>query len=150
MPPRRDNQRHAALAQHLDKLTEQLANVVQLLSLQAIADHDPRPPANPNHHQRATLAPVLHQDSEDDEKMINNPFAQLPVHANCRCVDNYSWEAGFKVEFPEFAGGLEPEDFIDWFITMEDILNFKYVPPDQRVPLVATHLRGCDVSWWRR
>lgn len=38
----------------------------------------------------------------------------------------------------EFNGQQELEDFNDWLISVEDVLEFKDVPSERRVPLVAT------------
>ena len=51
-------------------------------------------------------------------------------------------EAGMRTEIPEFHGSLRPEEFLDWLATVEEILDFKDVPENKRVPLVATRLRG--------
>ena len=43
-----------------------------------------------------------------------------------------------KIDIPEFHGGLSAEDFLDWVNAVEDILKFKEVPEEKRVPSVAT------------
>ncbi|KAL9671729.1 hypothetical protein QQ045_009300 [Rhodiola kirilowii] len=43
------------------------------------------------------------------------------------------WELGFKVDIPDFDGGLKAEEFIDWLSQVEEILDFKDVPDDRRV-----------------
>ncbi|XP_024010447.1 uncharacterized protein LOC112085464 [Eutrema salsugineum] len=58
------------------------------------------------------------------------------------------WESGLKVDIPEFQGSLHGEDLIDWIITVEEVLEFKQVPPDRQVSLVATRFRGRAASWW--
>ena len=66
------------------------------------------------------------------------PLAQ--AHAN-------RWESGFKLDIPEFSGGMQPMEFLDWVVAVEEILNFKRVPEDRRVSLVATKFRGRAAVW---
>jgi hypothetical protein len=37
---------------------------------------------------------------------------------------------------------MQPEEFLDLVAAIEEILEFKEVPDDKRVPLVATKFRG--------
>ncbi|CAL9236894.1 unnamed protein product, partial [Arabidopsis halleri] len=60
------------------------------------------------------------------------------------------WEAGFKVDIPEFSGGLRGDTLVDWLVTVEEVLDFKQVPNNRRVPLVATKFRGHAASWWQQ
>nr|GFC11376.1 reverse transcriptase domain-containing protein [Tanacetum cinerariifolium] len=48
----------------------------------------------------------------------------------------------FKVEIPILDDSLKPEEFIDWLSQADEILDFKNVPNDLRVPLVVILLRG--------
>ncbi|GER30204.1 gag-pol polyprotein [Striga asiatica] len=62
--------------------------------------------------------------------------------------DESRWEHGFRVEIPEFAGGVDCSEFIDWWAAVEALLKFKGVPEDRRVALVATRFRGREAMWW--
>ncbi|KAF8095194.1 hypothetical protein N665_0339s0063 [Sinapis alba] len=87
----------------------------------------------------------LHNDSDDD----NNPFAPLRQHHTRRRtnnayhsdsdneLDDSSWKSSFKIDFPEFNGSTMAEELLDWFITVEEILDFKKIPLDRCVPLIA-------------
>lgn len=68
--------------------------------------------------------------------MLDNPFAH-PTH-HPRDDPSYKWENSFKLDLPEFAGNLQPDEFVDWLLAVEEVLDFKQVPADRRVPLVAT------------
>ena len=46
-----------------------------------------------------------------------------------------------RTEIPEFHGNLQVEEFLDWLATVEEIFEFKGVPENKRVSLVATRLR---------
>lgn len=151
MPPRHDQNRDAALATRLDELTQQLGTVVQLLTAQAAAQQPhpapvSRPPCIP------PAAPEdFHRDlSSDDEETIDNPFAPLAGRPLRLRRDSRKWESGFKIDLPGFHGRLEPEEFIDWLTTVEDVLEFKDVPHDRRVSLVATRFHERAASWWKQ
>jgi len=54
----------------------------------------------------------------------------------------------FKVEIPEFEGRLDPDEFIDWMNTMERMFEYKEVPNDKKVMLVALKLHMYASIWW--
>ncbi|KAH7840743.1 hypothetical protein Vadar_020993 [Vaccinium darrowii] len=60
------------------------------------------------------------------------------------------WESGLRIDLPEFQGGLTPEEFLDWVAAMDEVLEFKQVPEDKRVSLVATRFRGRAATWWQQ
>lgn len=77
----------------------------------------------------------LFRVDSDDEATIDNPFAQ-PAHHDDRCVDEtHRWESGFKLDIPEFHSSLTPDEFLDWLNSVEEVLDYKEVPPDCRVVL---------------
>ncbi|KAH7841827.1 hypothetical protein Vadar_034779 [Vaccinium darrowii] len=42
------------------------------------------------------------------------------------------------------------EEFLDWLNVVEEIMEFKEVPMERRVPLVATRFRGRASTWWQQ
>jgi len=48
----------------------------------------------------------------------------------------------------EFEGKLDPEEFLDWLHTVERIFEYKDVPEDKKVKLVALRLRKYASLWW--
>nr|KAJ0225478.1 hypothetical protein LSAT_V11C100042380 [Lactuca sativa] len=65
--------------------------------------------------------------------------------------DNRRWEAGMRIDIPEFDGvSLNPEGFIDWLATVEEVFEFKEVPENKRVSLIATRIRGRASAWWQQ
>ena len=54
----------------------------------------------------------------------------------------------FKVEIPEFEGQLNPDEFIDWLNTVERVFEYKDIPDDKKVKLVALKLRRYALIWW--
>ena len=63
--------------------------------------------------------------------------------------DRRRWETGIRTEILEFYGCLQADEFLNWLATVEEILDFKGMPEDKRVPLVAIRLRGRATTWWQ-
>ena len=55
----------------------------------------------------------------------------------------------FRVDIPEFEGQLDPDQFIDWLQTVERVFEYKDVPDDKKVKLVALKLRRYASVWWQ-
>ena len=45
---------------------------------------------------------------------------------------------------------MQPEEFLDWVVAVEEILDFKGVLKDKWVSLVATKFRGRAGPWWQQ
>ena len=43
-----------------------------------------------------------------------------------------------------------PEFHVYWLCTAEEVMEFKGVPDEMKVPLVATRLRGRTAAWWQQ
>ncbi|KAF7149502.1 hypothetical protein RHSIM_Rhsim02G0160700 [Rhododendron simsii] len=107
-------------------------------------------PQHQNPHSRRVNA-----ESGDDVESEDgdNPFAVLrPQRKELAVVpDTFRrWESGFKLDIPEFKGCSQPDEFLDWVAAVEEILEFKEVPLDKRVSLVATKFRGRAAAWWQQ
>lgn len=119
--------------------------------------YDPHQRFDQEHHGRRdprrrfpSPPPSFISDDEATNFMVN-PFGS-PRHARERLNhDNVArrWEFGLKIDFPEFDGSLEVADYVDWIHTVEELLEYKEVPDDRRVTLMATRLRGRASSWWQ-
>jgi DNA primase len=119
-------------------LREQIAVLTRQLSIKNVQDR----------HRH-----IPHDLEEEDAHMENengNPFAECGVHRHQPLVQAQAnqWESGFKLDIPEFNGGLQPKEFFDWIAAVEEVLDFKRVPEDRRVSLVATKFRGRAAAWW--
>ena len=53
-----------------------------------------------------------------------------------------------KVDIPEFVWKMQPDNFIDWLTTIEWVFNFKDVPNNCKVKIVAIKLRKHASIWW--
>ncbi|GJU16925.1 fatty acid desaturase, type 1 protein [Tanacetum coccineum] len=76
---------------------------------------------------------------EDDDSSYDEQSGRRPKR-NQR-EDNKRWESGMRVNIPDLAGDtLSPEGFIDWLVSVEEVSEFKEVPENKRVSLIATKL----------
>lgn len=113
MAPRRDPTRDDALAQRLDEITIQMSTMMQMLQNQN--NQPPPQPTHPNPHRPTPIPPPpLHphsDNSSDDDTVTENPFArrQHPQHND----SSHKWENSFKLDLPELAENLQPDDFVD-------------------------------------
>lgn len=103
--------------------------------------------------QHKTDPAIAHEEDDlADDVTDANPFAVLggnraraqQPHPN----NDYRWEHGFKSEIPEYNGGPTAEELLDWLVTVEEILEFKKVPLDQCVPVIAMRFRQRAAAWW--
>ena len=53
----------------------------------------------------------------------------------------------FKVDIPEFVGKLDPDEFLDWLQTVERVFDFKDIPDEKKVKLIALKLRRYASTW---
>jgi hypothetical protein len=81
-----------------------------------------------------------------------NPFAARGVRRKFHLTQVHAipWEAGVKLDNPEFQGCLQPKEFHDWMVTVEEVLDFKGVPNDWRVSLVENAFRERFAAWWKQ
>ncbi|ESQ30422.1 hypothetical protein EUTSA_v10012371mg, partial [Eutrema salsugineum] len=54
----------------------------------------------------------------------------------------------FKFEIPEFHGNQVAEELLDWIVIVDEILEFKHVPLDRCVPVIAMRFRNRVAAWW--
>ena len=99
---------------------------------------------NQNHHRPPVDVDIDEEDEYEEELPRRRPRNAVEGE------DRRRWETGMRTEIPEFHGSLQPEDFLDWLATVEEILDFKGVPENKRVPLIATRLRGRATAWWQQ
>lgn len=64
--------------------------------------------------------------------------------------DSYHWESSLKIDLPEFQGSLTLEEFLGYFNAIDEILDFKEVPKERRVPLLATKFRRKAFVRWQQ
>jgi len=77
-------------------------------------------------------------DSSSEEEMPRMTRGESQNHANTN---------DFRIKVPEFEGKLDPEEFIDWLNTVERVFEYKDIPDDKKVKLVALRLRKYASLW---
>ncbi|GKB44092.1 reverse transcriptase domain-containing protein [Tanacetum coccineum] len=86
---------------------------------------------------------------EDDDSSSDEQSGRRPRRNQKE--DNRRWESRMRVNISDFVGDtLSPEGFIDWLVAVEEVFEFKEVPENKRVSLIATKLRGRASAWWQQ
>ncbi|XP_017255857.2 transposon Ty3-I Gag-Pol polyprotein isoform X1 [Daucus carota subsp. sativus] len=100
----------------------------------------------------AQLESANHDDHEEFEtgSTFNNPFHNQSPRQEAPVRENRRWDGHFKIEIPEFSGSIQAEEFVDWLNTVERIFEFKEVPENMKVKLVAIKLKGRASAWWEQ
>lgn len=127
------------------KMQQQISAMAEQIAALTLAFQQQQPPLN------AHFMKEEEEEGQTDEE--ENPFARdHPRRRDTRPADAgfHRWEAGLKIGLLEFQGFLQPEEFLDWLFAIEEILEFKEVPENKRVPLVATRFRGRAAAWWQQ
>ncbi|XP_062155188.1 uncharacterized protein LOC133863244 [Alnus glutinosa] len=87
-----------------------------------------------------------------------NPFHHARCHTSSdstpphpRNLRNHVFrrDCDVKVDIPEFEGRMQPDEFIDWLNTIEQIFDYKDVLDHNKVKLVAIKLRKHASIWWK-
>uniref|UniRef100_A0A0D3AQT4 CCHC-type domain-containing protein n=1 Tax=Brassica oleracea var. oleracea TaxID=109376 RepID=A0A0D3AQT4_BRAOL len=96
------------------------------------------PAAQPQRQQRRNN-PVF--EEQNDDSGADNPFGDDDnQHPNLnrgqqhRNDNDSRWFSGIKVDIPEFHGGSQPEELLDWLVAVDEFLEFKEVSANKQVP----------------
>nr|GEW81322.1 hypothetical protein [Tanacetum cinerariifolium] len=82
--------------------------------------------------------------SSSDEQSIVRPRRN-------QWEDNRRWESRMRVNILYFdEDTLNPEGFVNWIAMVEEVFEFKEVPENKKVSLIATKLRGRAFVWWQQ
>ena len=100
------------------------------------------PPQGQHQHQQRNQQ---HNPYINNENEVHRPLFYEDLHQQ-RHHDNH-WEKSFRVDIPEFHGGLRGDELLDWLVSVEEIMEFKQVLFERRVPLVAMRFRGHAATW---
>ena len=89
---------------------------------------------------------MIEQITESINEVEDEEYEEEVPHRRQRAVaeekDSRHWKIRMCTEIPEFHGSLQAEEFLDQLAIVEEIFEFKGVPENKRVSLVATRLRG--------
>ncbi|GJV73204.1 reverse transcriptase domain-containing protein [Tanacetum coccineum] len=152
MPPRRNRPLTEAYEQEFEqrvmaRMEERLGQFVDQLTDRMNDMMNPRRRRDRNNRgseDEGSENPFFEDDDSSSDDQPDRP------RRNQR-EDNRRWESGMRINIPEFDGKtLNPEGFIDWLVTVEEVFEFKEVPENKRVSLIATKLRGRASAWWQQ
>ena len=57
---------------------------------------------------------------------------------------------GIKIEVPDYAGSLKPEELNNWLNSMEKFFEWKPMIEEKKVKFACTKLKGHAMIWWDR
>ncbi|GJW84105.1 hypothetical protein Tco_0157250 [Tanacetum coccineum] len=140
MPPRRNRPLTEAYEQEFEqrvmaRMEERLGQFVDQLTDRMNDMMNPRRRRDRNNRGsegEGSENPFFEDDDSSSDEQPDRP------RQNQR-EDNRRWESGMRINIPEFDGKtLNPEEFIDWLVTVKEVFEFKEVPENKRVSLIAT------------
>ncbi|KAI0514121.1 hypothetical protein KFK09_010155 [Dendrobium nobile] len=132
MPPRRNVQRPVQ-----EVVIEDLQREIAQLQQRLARFEQREPVANTNEDEEVN---PFHQESSSDDDNARRPMVRKNKKAH------HDW--GIKIELPEFDGRMDTDEFINWLQTVERVLEFKEIPADRIVKLVAIKLKRMASLWW--
>ncbi|VFQ74040.1 unnamed protein product [Cuscuta campestris] len=84
------------------------------------------------------------EERDDDEEV-----ALEANSSNTTKGENHELGAtDFKVDIPTFEGKNDLDDFLEWLETVECVFDFKDVPEEKKVKIVALKFRKYASTWW--
>jgi len=86
-------------------------------------------------------------ESEREEKSYHSNLSDEDVPGRHQRRQGSSL-GNFRVDIAEFEGQLDPDHFLDWLQTVEQVFEYKDVAEDKKVKLVALKLRKYTSIWW--
>lgn len=92
-----------------------------------------------DHHRKPRLQYAEAECEFIVESELVNPFARHRVPRKFPTTQAHAilWQAGFKLDLPEFQGCLQLEEFLHWVVIVEGVLDVKEAPDERRVSLVV-------------
>ncbi|XP_050368930.1 uncharacterized protein LOC126787035 [Argentina anserina] len=83
-----------------------------------------------------------------DGEREENPFHRRALRDETGEGGHGNKSFDMKVDLPEFEGRIQPEEFINWLNTVERVFDYKVVPDEDRVKMVAIKLTKQASAWW--
>ncbi|KAL0655630.1 hypothetical protein Bca4012_076214 [Brassica carinata] len=114
------------------------------------------------HHFHNHVAHTQINTSRDQETNFNsdartdnpsNPsYASIVIGRNQGGAQNVQnnmerWEHSFKFEIPEIHGSQVADELLNWIATVDEILEFKHVPLERCVLVLAMRFLNRAVAW---
>ena len=101
--------------------------------------------------QKALTSPSRSNHGEMRE--VKRQHCEFEDEAKPRRLPRRKWHPipnsnDFRVDILEFKGKLDSNEFLEWLHIVEHIFEYKVVPEDIKVKLVALRLRKYASLWW--
>jgi len=98
--------------------------------------------------QKALESPSASVHNEDEASNLNSSSSDKEPRRRVRGARRTPQNSNdFKVEIPEFEGKLDPDEFLEWLHTVERVFDYKDIPDDKKVKLVALRLQRYASLW---
>lgn len=92
--------------------------------------------------QQAILEAQRRRD--DDDGSSNDSSSSRSSHSHRRKTPMND----INVDILDFEGKLQPDEFVDWLQTVERVFEYKEIPEEQKVKIVAVKLKKHASIWW--
>ncbi|VFQ97508.1 unnamed protein product [Cuscuta campestris] len=86
------------------------------------------------------------EESDEEQELETHPTGDSNTNTGGSVHEKRITD--FKVDLPTFEGKNDPDEFLEWLETVERVFDFKDVPEDKKVKLVALKLRKYASTWW--
>ncbi|KAK9100809.1 hypothetical protein Scep_024239 [Stephania cephalantha] len=146
MPPKRNQQRIEEVYDR-DNLNRQIGQIIDqrmgAVVEQLTARIDQLLGRNMDrirNHRRESVGDEPERDSstEGEDEYVEAPRRRYRPRAVED--DRRRWESGLKTDIPNFMAPFNRKNSWTWLASVEEVIEFKGVPEDKRVQLVATRI----------
>ncbi|VFQ73961.1 unnamed protein product [Cuscuta campestris] len=86
------------------------------------------------------------EESDEEQELETHPTGDSNTNTGGSVHEKGTTD--FKVDLSTFEGKNDPDEFLEWLETVERVFNFKDVPEDKKVKLVALKLWKYASTWW--
>jgi hypothetical protein len=122
MPPRRQNERSL---QEMEEMRQQIQQLQETVNAQQ------------------ALLEAQQRRFEDDISGSDSSLSRSSRSHRCQPRMN-----DIKIDIPDFEGELQPDEFVDWLQAIERVFEYKEIPEEHKVKIVAVKLKKHALIWW--
>jgi hypothetical protein len=87
-------------------------------------------------------------DEYQQRSEVDTSSSDSSLTRRCRPHRKSSRNDDIRVEIPYFEGRLQPDEFVDWLQTVERVFEYKEVPEEKKVKIIAVKLKKHASIWW--
>ncbi|GKV41382.1 hypothetical protein SLEP1_g48925 [Rubroshorea leprosula] len=149
MPPRRQNppRQQAVWDIEMEELRQQIQRLQERLeAFEGQQAQHPRDEPHESEEDTDNENPFHHLRDNESSSSTGKVCRQQRPQQNAAPK---STDLGIKIDISYFEGRLQPDEFIDWLHTVERVFEFKDIPDDKHVKLVAIKLKKHASIWYQ-